>query len=741
MNRQLLSLALFAVPAIAQSNAVPGLDIGMFDVSDISYSGRRGVYPNGEAGFMVGHSWCNGGTVNLPWVSEVNGVMVDSYPRIAFLLARESGGRMVQVCGKTYCKHSPTAYNFTNGPCAPCQAGAGNFFYVGCSDTYGATYNEFQYALGPTDEIDPWLGTWNPQGSYFDHGDPAVTGAAAVDSIRSLTYAQIQNFDAVKNRIAVRDAELLSGATYYGQVQAVVQGEALAERDNNLMNREVSISGTGGNYAANVSGASMSGSVLTRWQGATYALGGNGNDDGRFLVAVKVTGPVAGMYHYEYAVHNIDNNRGGASFRIPLAAGAVVQNPGFRDVDTDPLNDWTTSVTNNEIAFLATGTNAHDWNTIYNCWFDCSIAPGAGSMTIDEARVGPGALSVQVASHVPSGLSFAAQESIGSACGMCTGTAYQSFTSSNYFDLAGQSMAMTLNNGAYTVAQGTAAFVPAAGTNLGLTLNTSTTVTLPFVLQYPGGATSQLRVCSSGYASPSVNIPTQLAASTNLFLNGLPRWAAAWSVLNPSGAANVFYDANPSRAILTWSGIPFIATANTATFQLQFFPNGTVNFVWQSVGSSAFPVLTGWTVGGGHLDPGSRDLSATLPVPLQLCATPFDGLALTISADPVIGTTPQWQVAGILPGTPWGALVRSLHQAVPPIDLTPLGMPGCFSHVMAPVTTLFLTPGTTHTIAEPLPNNTAFVGVSWVGQAVTYNQTLTPLGLVASNALKISLGL
>jgi hypothetical protein len=50
------------------------------------------------------------------------------------------------------------------------------------------------------------------------------------------------------------------------------------------------------------------------------------------------------MWHYEYAIHNLDNNRGGASFRIPLAAGASVQNAGFRDIDADPLDDWTFSL-------------------------------------------------------------------------------------------------------------------------------------------------------------------------------------------------------------------------------------------------------------------------------------------------------------------------------------------------------------------------------------------------------------
>ena len=744
MLRNSLAFAVLAVPLFAQGNAVPGLDVRMFDVTDLSYNGRRGAaYPNGEAGFMVGHSWCNGGTVNLPWVSQSGGVMVDMYPRIAFLLARESGGRMVQISGRSFCKHSPTAFNFTSGPCAPCMSGGGSFFFVGCSDTYGSGTNASQYALGPTEEINPWLGTWNPQGSYFDRGDPPVTGAAAMDSVRSLTSAQIAAFDSVKNRMIVRESELIAGATYYGQTYAMVQGEPGSARDNNAASRQFTISGTGSGWTTSTTGSTVIGSVLTRWQGATWDEGKNGNDDGRFLVAVKVTGPTAGMWHYEYAIHNLDNNRGGASFRIPVAPGAVVQNAGFRDIDADPLNDWQVSQTATEVAFLAVGTNSLQWNTIYNCWFDCSVEPGAGSMTIDEALPGPGALSVQVASHVPSGLAFAYKNAVGSSCGGCTGTFYELFPNSSAFDLTGRSMTATLGNGAYTVVETPVSFVPAAGTNLNLSLNTQTGVTLPFSFPYPGGASTQLMVSSSGYVSPGTPNAQQAAPSVPLLLSGRPRWAPAWSLYNPmfGTANNVFFDANATRAILTWNNVPYLTGTGSCTFQIQLFPNGTVNVLWQTMASSAFAVLAGWSPGGGYSDPGAHNLSASLTTPLSLCANPFDGLTLDSSELPVLGTTLQWQLGGIPGNTGWGALMRSLTQAVPPIDLTAAGMPGCFAHVVNPLATVFLSPGASLQLPESLPNNVALIGVTLVGQAIVFNPPLTPLGLVASNGVVLTLGL
>lgn len=742
MLRLPLAAALFAVPVLAQANAVPGLDIRMYDVTDLAFYGRRGpAFPNGEAAFMVGHSWCNSGSVNLPWVSQAGGLMVDQYPRIAFLLAREHGGRMVQISGKSFAKHSPTAFNFQSGPCAPCNAGGGGFFFTGCSDTYGSGTNASQYNLGPTTEINPWLGTWNPQGSYFDRGDPAVTGAAATDSARSLTFNQVQAFDQLKNRMIVQESELVAGARYYGQAYGAVQGEPVAERDNNAYYREMSISGSGGTWSTNTVGVGGVGSVLTQWQGASWTEAGNGTDDGRFLVAVKVTGPVGGMYHYEYAIHNLDNDRGGAAFRVPIAPGAVVQNAGFRDIDTDPLNDWTFQQTASEVAFTASANNPHDWNTIYNCWFDCSIPPGAGNMSIDQARVGPGALTVVVPSEVPSGAPFAGKFSVGTACGGCTSAFYQHFPNFTAFDLVGRSMTMDLVNGAYTVGEPPVAFVPAAGTNLGLVMNTQATVQLPFSLPFPGGTTTQLHVSSSGYVSPGASNGLQLLPSPTTMLQGFARWAPLWTALQPQGAANVFFDANPSRAVLTWNAVPLLSGTGTCTFQIQFFPSGDVSVVWQSAAASLLPTMVGWAPGGPMADPGQRDLSAALPATFSLCATAFDGLALDASAEPVIGTTVQWQLSGIAAGTGWGALMRSLTQATPPVDLTAAGMPGCFAHVLAPVATLFVSPGSSVQIAESIPNNPALMGVNLIAQAVAYSPPLTPIGLVASNGMVLSLGL
>lgn len=405
---------LLAAPLCAQTGAIPGLDVRLYEVGAPAVYGRRGpAYPNGEIGMAVGHSHCNSGTVHIPWIGTAGGVMVDTYPKIAFLLARDSGGRFVQISSKAHMKHSRVAFNFTGGPCGTCQNGPSSTFRIGCYDVYGTGFNGNQSNLGPTDEVDPWLGSWNPVGSYFDRGDPAVSGPSATDGVQSLNTA---GWDVFKNRLIVREPEIaVPGAQFFAQAHCVVKNESGDGRGNNMASRGLTITYGGSAWTSSLTAApALHGSILNRWSGASISSGRNNYDDGHFVVGVKVTGPVNGMWHYEYAVHNQDNGRGGASFRLPICPTARVANAGFRDIDTNALNDWTFNRSGSEIAWLATGTNSHDWNTIYNVWFDSDAAPIAGSLTIDQARVGPGALSLTVASQVPGLLGT---EYLGAGCG------------------------------------------------------------------------------------------------------------------------------------------------------------------------------------------------------------------------------------------------------------------------------------------------------------------------------------
>ena len=288
-------LVLLSLPALAQSNAVPGLDVQIHEIGDATVWGRRGAYPNGEVGINLGHAMCNRGTVSLSWTGgPLGGVMLETYPKIASLLVCERDGRMFQVSGRSFCKHSREAFNFASGPCVPCQSGPSAAWRVGCSDTYVSWYSN-ENTLGPTDEIDPWLGTWNPVGSYFDRGDPAVTGPAAMDGIQSpINWGA----DPIKNRMILQERDLVVGGTYFCQVHLSVIGEPVANRGNNQCSKRVNLTWSGTRWNGTVAtGTTQIGPVLTRWTGAQTAIGQNGMDDGRFMLGWKVTGPVDGFWH------------------------------------------------------------------------------------------------------------------------------------------------------------------------------------------------------------------------------------------------------------------------------------------------------------------------------------------------------------------------------------------------------------------------------------------------------------
>jgi len=418
--RLMLPLSLFGPGLLAQANAVAGTDVNLYDVGSSTIYGRRGpAHPNGEVGVGFGHSFCNAGTVHVPWATSptTGGQMTDVHFKIAFLLARESDGRIVQVSTPdSFVKHSRVTYNLGSSQCGTCQSGPSSTFRIGCYDAYSTGFNGDRFNLGPSSEIDPWLGSWEPVGSYFDRGDPAVAGTAATDGRQSLTTTQIQAFDPVKNRVTVPEKELLMAGQFFGQVQLVCEGEPVANRGNNLLSDRLNFTWTGTTWTTSNAGGPVAGSVLNRWAGATLGLVGNGADDGRFLVAAKVTGPTNGVWHYEYAVHNIDNARGGASLRLPMHPSAIVSNVGFRDPDTNSLNNWTWSRSGGELAFLAAANNSLDWNHLYNFWFDCTVGPASGAVTIDQARIGAGQLAIQATSLVPQGSIGATATTVGSGC-------------------------------------------------------------------------------------------------------------------------------------------------------------------------------------------------------------------------------------------------------------------------------------------------------------------------------------
>ncbi len=397
--------ALLVLPAgaLAQQNVIPGTDVALGFLSSPTQVGRQGGFPNGISAVALSTTSCNFGSVNVPWLPAGSGDMTskEDHPFIAFMMTREdSSGRMIQISNRSTVKHG--FFALSNSQCIPCQNPSnGTFLGVGCSDTYGVQNNRDQFWLGPQEEINPWLGTWKATNSYFDQGLNPFPPFDS-DGFRSLNQTQVNTLNGVAMRMVVSDQEFEDdpSAKFYYASQYVVLGEPEANRENNLGSRSVNPNWTGNSYSFQSTAGRVEGSVLKQWTGSTLESSTNGTADGRVYVAVKVTGPVDGIYRYEYAVHNRDNMRGVSEFRLPVCESAGLSNYSVHDVDDDAGNDWTASVAGGELVFSG-GSNAIRWNTIYNFGFDSTAAPATSAVDLVQADAGPGAASFSVATAAP----------------------------------------------------------------------------------------------------------------------------------------------------------------------------------------------------------------------------------------------------------------------------------------------------------------------------------------------------
>ena len=739
MNKPtILAMAALSAGLAAQSNTVSGLDGRLTVIDNLTHWGRRGpAYPNGEVGMSMLNTMCNPGSVNIPWYQAMN----PDHPMFGFLIVRVSNDKIEQINEWSYCKHAFTSVN-VNGSCGSCQdPGTGSLMGLNCSDTYGAGNNASRTWLGPPEEIDPWLGTWDPVGSYFDIGDPAQAGyPAPADGTRSLSQSI---FDSVDNRCTVKEADLVTaGASYYYGLQLIHEGEAVANRGDNLAHRGFNPNYSGGTWSYSNNGEGQDyGSILNRWPGADVEIGGNGNDDGRFYVASKVTSIGGGNYHYEYAVHNVDNSRAGGSFRLPIDASATATNFTFGDIDTDGSNDWSAAQVGNEIVFTATANNPIEWNTIYNFGFDADYAPGSTGCTIDEHRPGPGAAFVTVATKAPSGDTFATVTSVGDGCGGTAASCDEAFYEFGGFDLANSSFTLDFDGTAYSLVAGQGTWITPTGVDLNMGDDQSLNRTLGHTLDYPGGSTSSLDICSNGFISDGNNGTTYTAA-VGTFLAGNPRWAGLFHDLSPNQGGAVMFDTTAQRTVVSWDDVENFNGSLTVNFQIQFWANGDVHFIYQGVGISSGNYLVGFSLGSNAADPGSIDISGSLNGSVSVCdATGTPDVALGASARPVLGTSIDLITTNIPLASVGGLSILSITPIPGGLDLAFLGMPGCVAYQGLDVIDLFTVGGGTGQRAFSFPNNPSLSGAHVYNQSAVMVLGINPFNIVTSNGLDLLVGI
>lgn len=330
--------------------------------------------------FSVGTVSCNIGSQPVAWRAGTQ-----FHPVIGQGLYKLKNGRFEQL-GQSWLKYAFYALSETLC-CSGCQPTDGSILGVHCADTYTASRNGSQGGLGPKWQVNASTGVFPASPA-----NPAFTGSVA-------------------RRLQAKVADLEpSSATvlYFASAQYVTQDDAQfmggINRYNNESYRQATMSGSGSAWNMGLTASTQRGQPGIRaWKNSDPGVNDSAvvvPNDGMFLVYSKATYLGAGMWHYEYAVQNLDSDRSGGGFSIPLQTGTNVTNVGFHDVDyTDgdgPGNvnfsaaDWTPTVTTGQVSWSTEtfaqnqSANALRWDTLYNFRFDADVPPASahGSATI-----------------------------------------------------------------------------------------------------------------------------------------------------------------------------------------------------------------------------------------------------------------------------------------------------------------------------------------------------------------------
>jgi hypothetical protein len=311
--------------------------------------------------------------------------------------------------GQSWMKHTFLALeDFVCGNCNTSGCQTGSHLCPGCSDPYVSGLNGDQNSIGSRAWINPFTG-------FFPRGD-------------SQTPPNDHNghvHNGVSHRILVETSDLIPaqnpGATYFGEAAYIspfeytwcVSHPGQCNMFNNYSYRKFSVSGgpTFFNFPP-VSSTFRMQPAIQAWAatGATVQQAEpDPGSDGIFFVGYKVTGPNAGVWHYEYAILNMNLDRAIQSFQVffgfPVPLNniqfhAPPQHPGWAHDGTVgdagySSSPWTVDFGNGSTLTWSTETfaqnpnaNAIRWGTLYNFRFDSSAAPIASHATIAFFKTG-----------------------------------------------------------------------------------------------------------------------------------------------------------------------------------------------------------------------------------------------------------------------------------------------------------------------------------------------------------------
>ncbi|UCE59051.1 MAG: hypothetical protein JSU63_16600 [Phycisphaerales bacterium] len=359
-----------------------GSDVIVADLYEIRRYIEEG---SSTTAFAVGTNACNLGDARASWFADTN-----KHPLIAQNAYRLKDDRFEQI-GMSWPKHG--FYALSESLCEPCTdpVEEGQELGAHCSDPYSANLNGQQDNMSPRSTANPHTGLFPFPWPGWE--DPNPTSPLE----RRL---QVQNVDL--------DPELNEGARYFVQGHYIHPDDcATGSNNNNASYREVlatTVPDEGGfTLVIDDSYLTQRGQPAIRaWQDIDPLVSEHDIQvprDGLFILAAKVTDLHTGFWRFEYALQNLNSDRAGGSFSVPIPDEAIVTNVGFHDVDYhsgepyDPT-DWNYVVTEDSITWSpapfdpAEHANALRWGIVYNFHFDINAWSDPANITIGLFKPG-----------------------------------------------------------------------------------------------------------------------------------------------------------------------------------------------------------------------------------------------------------------------------------------------------------------------------------------------------------------
>src|SRR6478609_3010848 len=390
---------------------VPGPDVIVGDLESVVQAGSDST----SVGLGVGTVSCNNGDQPINWHPLPN----TDHPIIPQNLYRMSGGadnaeRFEQI-GQSWMKHAFFALEeFICGTCntsPPCVTG--DQLCPGCADTYVASLNYNQNAIGSRAWANPFTGSFPSTAN--NHSGHSHTGTSHRVTVAMSDLIPAQN----------------QGAAYFAEAQYISPTEytwcqahpGQCNMYNNASYRPFSVSGGPTSFSFSPTGPTV------RMQPAIIAWMGTGatvnqvepdpGNDGIWFMGYKVTNPSAGVWHYEYALYNMNLDRSIQSFSVPVG-GASISSIGFHAPPQEP--GWPNDGTFNNQGYSSTpwavdqsvgsitwstetfatnqNANAIRFGTLYSFRFDANQPPQSVNAAVGFFKTGS---PMMVAIQAPAG--------------------------------------------------------------------------------------------------------------------------------------------------------------------------------------------------------------------------------------------------------------------------------------------------------------------------------------------------